>query len=108
MNKKNVKTLYLAPTGPAIFQSIATPEFITIFFEEIPGATGWVVEIYNTIDDTTIFRNVPEDVPANTYNVAVYVLIFSFFYSHTCYIDCEYFILSDLILWVTLILFEYC
>ena len=63
--------LISAPSGSRILQTITTTSFITVFLEEIPGATGWEIEYNNTISGESFVLTMPDDTPSNTFYVGL-------------------------------------
>nr|CAB3263298.1 uncharacterized protein LOC108950330 [Phallusia mammillata] len=57
-----------APNGVGVLTFITTPTFFTIYLEQVPGVTGFEVEVNNTMDDTnsTVYA-VPDSVVNSLY-----------------------------------------
>nr|CAB3263314.1 uncharacterized protein LOC108950582 [Phallusia mammillata] len=60
-----------APNGVGVLSFITTPTFITMYLEQVPGVTGFEVEVNNTMDDTdsTVY-SVPDSI-VNSFYVSV-------------------------------------
>ncbi|XP_076807245.1 uncharacterized protein LOC143450534 [Clavelina lepadiformis] len=70
-NYSNVVVARTAPRGTTIVQVITAPTFVTIFLEETPGAVKWEVEYIDTVTGVKATKTVPDDVPSQTYYVAI-------------------------------------
>jgi len=69
---RNTQTImFLAPSGCQILQAASTPTTVTLFLEEVAGATGWEVEYTNTNTNKKAVFKIPEDNINNDLYVAV-------------------------------------